>query len=398
MTDLAPLELNPCRKPTQGSGRSYNRRLDKSVSYNRRLDKSVRLLIHEWHYWWQVVPVYYVFNDPDSLHAQLCRLEDQDLRRSNEKGLYIYGRRNVQSARWVPKCEVNVKRNSKETLPAWSNMCFAHDTQENSFSTGKLAPRKNAGAWCRASSPDHFSHCTSFPRFVYIRGQEQGVRIQLSKEPDFCRSRKTFRWPADRWDSTSCRFGAPKLRVPLCKSFCWRDEILYLLNEIQSLVFLKSTCMGESCRTCAGVMSYIWISHVTQTNESCRTYEWVSHGTHMKESCHTGWVVSHKRMSHITRVNETCHICEWVMSGVWISHVTRVNESYHKREWGMSYLWMSHVMRVNQSCHACEWVISHVWMSHITHVNETCHICEWVMSFVWIGHVTRVNESCHTCK
>ena len=204
MTDLAPPELNPSRKPTQGSGRSYN----------RRLDKSVRLLIHEWHYWWQVVPVYYVFNDPDSLHAQLCRLEDQDLRRSNEKGLYIYGRRNVQSARWVPKCEVNVKRNSKETLPAWSNMCFAHDTQENSFSTGKLAPRKNAGAWCRASSPDHFSHCTSFPRFVYIRGQEQGVRIQLSKEPDFCRSRKTFRWPADRWDSTSCRFGAPKLRVP----------------------------------------------------------------------------------------------------------------------------------------------------------------------------------------
>jgi len=39
-----------------------------------------------------------------------------------------------------------------------------------------------------------------------------------------------------------------------------------------------------------------------------------------------------------------------LMSHVWITHVTRMNESCHTYEWVMLYTWMSDVTRMNESC------------------------------------------------
>ena len=50
----------------------------------------------------------------------------------------------------------------------------------------------------------------------------------------------------------------------------------------------------------------------------------------------------------------TCHEYEWVMSRVWMSHVTHTNESCYAYEWVMSHIWMSHVTHMNESCHTFE--------------------------------------------
>jgi len=63
-------------------------------------------------------------------------------------------------------------------------------------------------------------------------------------------------------------------------------------------------------------------------------------------------------------------VCDviWVLSPlIWISHVTNINESCHIYEWVMSPLiWISHVTNINESGHICEWVLPH------TYVDESC--------------------------
>jgi len=95
-------------------------------------------------------------------------------------------------------------------------------------------------------------------------------------------------------------------------------------------------------------------------------------------------------------MDESCLTCEGVMSHIWMSHFIYMNESCHTYERVMSHIWMSHVTHMNESCHTYGWVTSHIWMSHVTHINETCHTPEWVMSHVWRSHVTHTNELCHT--
>jgi len=72
--------------------------------------------------------------------------------------------------------------------------------------------------------------------------------------------------------------------------------------------------------------------------------------------------MSHIWMSHVTHTNEPCRTYEWVMSHIW-----------------MSRIWICHVTRVNESCHTCEWVMSHVWMGHVASMNESCHTYEWIV-------------------
>jgi len=127
--------------------------------------------------------------------------------------------------------------------------------------------------------------------------------------------------------------------------------------------------------------------------EPCHTYEWAM--------SHIWIVTSHIWMSHVTQMNESHHMYEWATSHMWMSHVTHMNEACHTYEWVMSHIWMRHVTHMNESCHnGVPWVMSqlivcvmsHIWMSHVTHMNEPCHTYEWAMSHIWMIHVIYMNE------
>jgi len=109
-------------------------------------------------------------------------------------------------------------------------------------------------------------------------------------------------------------------------------------------------------------------------------------------------VMSHIWMRHVTRMRESRHTYEWVMSHIWMSHVTHMNEVCHTYAWGMSYIWMGHVPLMNEACHTCAWVMSYIWIGHVTHVNESCHTYELGMSHVCMSHIKRMEESWHMYK
>jgi len=82
-----------------------------------------------------------------------------------------------------------------------------------------------------------------------------------------------------------------------------------------------------------------------------------SDGTHVKEWCQKNErVVSHIWKSHVTHTDESCHI--------WMSRVTHMSESYPTCKWVVSRIPISHatknerVTHMNASCHTCERVIS----------------------------------------
>jgi len=182
-------------------------------------------------------------------------------------------------------------------------------------------------------------------------------------------------------------------------------------------------------------LAYVWMSHGTRVNKSCRTCEWVmahvwtSHGARIH-----AWrrayecVIAHMRLSCITYSKCSCHICEWVILHIWKSHVAYMNESCHVRmthvthKWLMSRIRMSHVTHTKESCHTYVWV-SLQWfvaqmnlllrMSSVMHTNGSFQAFEWVMSRSCMGlypvvcgsntaschiqmrHVTHTNHSCH---
>jgi len=192
-------------------------------------------------------------------------------------------------------------------------------------------------------------------------------------------------------------------------------------------------------------MSHIWMSHVTQMNESCHTCEWVmshmwmDHVAHAKKSRHTllstsrtrsqefaschitmghvpyEWVMSHNHescpvegrrknspgvRSHVTHMHASCHTYECVMAHKQIGRATRTNESCHTYKWVMSHLWESHVAHENGSYHTLfgrrkNWPGGR---SHVTRMHASCHTYVCVMANKRIGRATRTNESCHTYK
>jgi len=175
------------------------------------------------------------------------------------------------------------------------------------------------------------------------------------------------------------------------------------------------------------VMSHIWMSFVTCTNESCHICEWVT--SHMTEPWHT-WMrndMSYKNYrlcvsihTHVTHMNESCHTTHEKDS---VTHVCVIY--YLTESCNMCLTFMSRV--TNESCHewvvsrmsrvtnesrrvawASQWIMSHMWMMHGTHdwfmahmaegvTNESCH--EWVTSRCVsesVNHVTYVNDAWHT--
>jgi len=123
-------------------------------------------------------------------------------------------------------------------------------------------------------------------------------------------------------------------------------------------------------------MSHIWMSHVTDMNESC----------------------AYTCISILLLSRNTGHTCEWVMRHIWMSHVTHVDALCHAWERVTSHIWMGSITLVNKSCRTCEWVLSHMCMCHITHTHQT-YICALVLHkkrwyVIWLRHVAHMNRSC----
>ena len=152
--------------------------------------------------------------------------------------------------------------------------------------------------------------------------------------------------------------------------------------------------MKESCHKYERVVSHIWMSHVTHTNESFHTS--VQEDTKRKVKRH------YVNVGDMTPSN-TRHVSFWLihLRGVRDWFISRVRDSSICRTWhfpihDITYFHVWHDVFTCMTRFVYEWVMSHMWMSHVTHMNESCHTYEWVMSRIWMSHVTHMNESCHT--
>jgi len=152
--------------------------------------------------------------------------------------------------------------------------------------------------------------------------------------------------------------------------FPWQIAMLAdcttIFVEVSEVAYMDKSCHAHECA----------ISHM---NKSCPT--WISHVPH---DC----VMSHK--------NALSSASEYVLSHIWMSRVTGTNESWHRYEWAMLHIWMSLVAHLNEMCHTYAWVVSRIRMSHVTNINESYERFEWVTSKTWMSHVTQSVESCHT--
>jgi len=133
--------------------------------------------------------------------------------------------------------------------------------------------------------------------------------------------------------------------------------------------------MFESCHTCTGVVSRIWLSHVT-----------------LWRRC-----VSKKRsrssvLHWDTRVNESCHTYKQVVSRGSMSHKSLIC---------VIFRWMIHRCVLHDSCICVTWLIYICDMTHayVWHDSSICatwlmiNVCDILILFFaqWL-----IRESCHT--
>jgi len=137
---------------------------------------------------------------------------------------------------------------------------------------------------------------------------------------------------------------------------------------------------------------YVTHSYVTHRAKRCRECSFIHDSSHnvMSHIYCTASLVAHPRMW-------------WVMSYIWMSHVANSNQSYHTYTTRLlrhalssicrtfTYV-MSHVILMNASCLTFEWVMSHIWMSRIP-----CHTFEWVVPHSY-DTTTQTTLRARTCK
>jgi len=72
-----------------------------------------------------------------------------------------------------------------------------------------------------------------------------------------------------------------------------------------------------------------------------------------------------------------------LMSHIWLSPVTDMNESCHTYEWVMSHLWMSHVIQCD--LHLFMHDMTHSYVRHDSFIRVTwlIHTCDMTHSYVW---------------
>ena len=162
---------------------------------------------------------------------------------------------------------------------------------------------------------------------------------------------------------------------------------------------------GYSFKLAGGVMSHVWLSHVTSMNQSCHMYEkvmshvWMSHVTRTDESRHTDsragnqnptTSVIRAHRSHVPHRNNSCHTYRWV---------THMNESRQRDSHCGNQNTTTSVIRAHRSHFL-------IWMSHVTRMNESRHTDSRTgnqtatksVLRAYKSHVPHVNESCHTYK
>jgi len=97
-------------------------------------------------------------------------------------------------------------------------------------------------------------------------------------------------------------------------SNAWRGRFKWLWHYSFSCVrwLIQMCCMTHSHVRHDSFICVTWLFYwPIQVNE------WVM--SHIKESCHI-W------MSRVTNMNESCRTCEWVVAQIWMSHDAHVNE------------------------------------------------------------------------
>ena len=152
----------------------------------------------------------------------------------------------------------------------------------------------------------------------------------------------------------------------------YRPRVNMLRNGVISIILVSHVThmsLTWSCRLMVCMYCSVCCCRVLQCvlqcmNESCHTYQ--AHLILQAVSCHT-------RMIHATHIQGVMSHKLGVMSQIWICHVTHQNASCHTHECVMSRIWISLVTHLNESCQTFEWVMSHIWMSHVTHMNKSCH-------------------------
>ena len=141
--------------------------------------------------------------------------------------------------------------------------------------------------------------------------------------------------------------------------------VMIHLMDFRNWRHWKTTCC---CRfTAAWYLRFTWrgMSHVTWHDSFLSrwtadtrpqvVFQWCQFRKSIK------WVTTNICTSHVTHTNESCRTYEWVMSHIRMSHVTHMNEDV--------------VTRMDESCHTCKWRgVSHICKRHVTHMNEeVCH-------------------------
>jgi len=114
------------------------------------------------------------------------------------------------------------------------------------------------------------------------------------------------------------------------------------------------------------------------------------------------WIVCRMRWNGVVEKSRYT----WVMSHIWRSHDTHTNESRHRSEWVVSHTCDGAVKKWRVAWHVVmksryTWVMALIWRSDDTHTNESRHtyVKSWytsVMALIWRSHDTHANESRHT--
>jgi len=136
------------------------------------------------------------------------------------------------------------------------------------------------------------------------------------------------------------------------------DESCHTYNYTHS--WLSACCRRRRAKS----RSHIWMSHVKHMEKSWHAWE-----------C----VMSQIRMSHITQTIAHALVsvrrsCRGVISRMWVSHIThrctqdctQPRPSARRYKGVVSHIRMSHF-------HAYGRVMSHAQISHVTHMDESCH-------------------------
>ena len=126
---------------------------------------------------------------------------------------------------------------------------------------------------------------------------------------------------------------------------------------------------------CGITHSYVWHDFACVMRLICMRDMTQEHLPHrpMQQEALLHWyssVMSHIWMSRTTHTNESCHMYVWVMSHMWMSHASE-HLPYGPCD-------RAHTMNVQppcnlplKSCHTYERIMSHIWMSHACTATTT---------------------------